>query len=168
MATTKKQPKRKNASHALFWTLLKETPGYDERYKEVIKEGVVDQYSGGQTQSLSEMYAKYPAAYCAMIESLKAKLSADRRKMRYEDALDKMKKRVIAAICQYVDKLGYTFPTPADKIRYVIGIACRAANCGNFNAIPESRLSAIYNLYCKRNSVDIEGNPELDYAASQN
>ena len=75
---------------------------------------------------------------------------------------------MIAAISKYVDKLGYTFPTKTDKVRYVIGIACRAANCGNFNAIPESRLSAIYNLYCKRNSVDIEGNPELDHPAGIN
>ena len=37
MATTKRQTKKH--SHALFWTLLKETPGYDPCYKEVIKEG---------------------------------------------------------------------------------------------------------------------------------
>lgn len=161
MKTTKKQTKKRAPSHALFWTLLKEVPGYDPGYKDVIKEGLVHQYSGGRTQSLSEMYAKYPREYSLMIEAMKG--TPRQKKTRYEDALDKMKKRVIAAICQYVDKLGYTFQTPAHKIRYVIGIACRAANCGNFNAIPESRLSAIYNLYCKRNSVDIEGNAELDY-----
>ena len=41
MATTKKQTKKRLPSHALFWALLKETPGYDPRYKEVIKEGLV-------------------------------------------------------------------------------------------------------------------------------
>lgn len=166
MATTKKQTKKRAPSHALFWTLLKEVPGYDPQYKEVIKEGLVHQYSGGRTQSLSEMYSKYPREYSLMIEEMKG--TPEQKKTRYEDSLDKMKKRVIAAICQYVDKLGYTFPTPAHKIRYVIGIACRAANCSNFNAIPESRLSAIYNLYCKRNSVDIEGNAELDYPILSN
>lgn len=166
MATTK-QPKGKHTpSHALFWTLLKETPGYDPRYKEVIKEGLVHQYSAGRTQSLSEMYRKYPAEYSRMIEAMKGDYG--QRTRRYEDALDKTRKRVIAAICTYVDKLGYTFPSRTDKIRYVIGIACRAASCSNFNAIPESRLSAIYNLYCKRNSVDIEGRPELDHPAGLN
>lgn len=166
MATTKKQTKKRAPSHALFCTLLKEVPGYDPGYKDVIKEGLVHQYSGGRTQSLSEMYSKYPCEYSLMIEAMKG--TPQQKKTRYEDSLDKMKKRVIAAICQYVDKLGYTFPTKADKVRYVIGIACRAANCSNFNAIPESRLSAIYNLYCKRNSVDIEGNAELDYPVLSN
>ena len=76
---------------------------------------------------------------------------------------DQARRRVIAAISEWVDKLGYTFDSREAKVRYVIKIACRAANCGNFNAIPESRLSAIYNLYCKRNEVDITGNPELDF-----
>ena len=51
---------------------------------------------------------------------------------------------------------------------YVKGIACRAANCGNFNAIPDDKLTAIYNLYRKRNSVGIEGNPELDHPVGKN
>ena len=121
MATTKKQTKKRAPSHALFWTLLKEVPGYDPGYKDVIKEGLVHQYSGGRTQSLSEMYSKYPCEYSLMIEAMKG--TPQQKKTRYEDSLDKMKKRVIAAICQYVDKLGYTFPTKADKVRYVIGIA---------------------------------------------
>ncbi len=141
--------------------MLKETPGYDLQYKDVIKEGLVYEHSGGRTTSLSEMYTKYPREYSLMIEAMKG--TPEQRKNRYEDSADLARKRVIAAICQWVDKLGYTFESQEAKVRYVIGIACRAANCGNFNAIPESRLSAIYNLYCKRNSVDINGNPELDF-----
>lgn len=163
MATTKT---KKLPSHALFWTLLKETPGYDPRYKEVIKEGIVHEHSGGRTTSLSEMYRKYPREYSLMIEKMKG--TPERKAARLENSADLARKRVIAAICKYVDKLGYRFRSKADKIRYVIGIACRAANCGNFNAIPESRLSAIYNLYCKRNEVDITGNPELDATPSVN
>lgn len=159
------QSKKKHApSHALFWTLLKETPGYDPRYKEVIKEGIVHEHSGGKTTSLSEMYAKYPKEYSLMIESMKG--SHEQRKARYEDSANQARRRVIAVICNYVDKLGYTFENDTHKIHYAMSIACRAANCGNFNAIPESRLSAIYNLYCKRNEVDITGNPELDHAMS--
>lgn len=156
------QPKGKRSpSHALFWTLLKEVPGYNPQYKDVIKEGLVHEHSGGRTTSLSEMYAKYPREYSLMIESMKG--TSEQRKNRYEDSANLTRRRVIAAICQYVDKLGYKFESDTHKIHYVIGIACRAANCGNFNAIPESRLSAIYNLYCKRNEVDITGNPELDF-----
>lgn len=161
MKATKKKP-----NHALFWTLLKQVPGYNEAYKEVIKEGIVNEASGGRTQSLSELYEKYPKEYSLMIEKLKG--NSDQRRVRYEESRDKSAKRVIAAICTYVDKLGYKFGSREEKIRYVMKIACRAANCSNFNAIPESRLSAIYNLYCNRNSVDITGNPELDYPVMAN
>lgn len=156
MRQTKKKP-----SHALFWMLLKQIPGYNEAYKEVIKEGIVSEASGGRTQSLSELYEKYPREYSLMIEKLKG--DSDQKLVRYEESRDKAAKRVIAAICTYVDKLGYKFGSREGKIRYAMKIACRAANCWNFNAIPESRLSAIYNLYCKRNEVDITGNPELDH-----
>ena len=157
MATTKRQTKRCAPSHALFWTLLKEVPDYDPRYKDVIKEGLVHEHSGGRTTSLSEMYARYPKEYSLMIEAMKG--TPQQKKARYEDSANLARRRVIAAICQWVDKLGYTFESDQTKIRYVMGIA----NCGNFNAIPESRLSAIYNLYRKRNSVDITGKPELDF-----
>lgn len=158
---TKKRP-----NHSLFWTLLKQLPGYNEAYKEVIKEGIVSEASCGRTQSLSELYVKYPREYSLMIEKLKG--DSVQRQMRYEDGWDKSAKRVIAAICTYVDKLGYKFINRDEKIRYVKRIACRAANCYTFNAIPESRLIAIYNLYCKRNSVNITGNPELDITISVN
>ena len=134
MATTKKQTSRRAPSHALFWTLLKEVPGYD---------------------------AKYPREYSLMIEAMKG--TPQQKKTRYDSQENNARRRVIAAISKWVDKLGYSFESREAKVRYVIGIACRAANCGNFNAIPESRLTAIYNLYCKRNSVDITGNPELDF-----
>jgi len=164
MATTKRQTKKH--SHALFWTLLKETPGYDPCYKEVIKEGITHEHSGGRTTSLNEMYENYPSEYSRMIDAMKPK--GEKKLMAYEERRDLSAKRVIAAICQWVDKLGYKFRDDRHKLMYVKGIACRAANCGNFNAIPDDKLTAIYNLYCKRNSVGIEGNPELDHPAGKN
>lgn len=164
MATQKKS--KKPVSHALFWTLIKETPGYKEAYKDVIKEGLVNQYSFGKTCSLSEMYTKYQAEYSNMLEAMKG--NSNQRRARYDADRDKAAKRVIAAICSWLDKLGYKYPTPADKVRYAMAVACRAANCGNFNAIPESRLSAIYSLYCKKNSIETDGNPALDYVISKN
>ena len=85
MATTKKQTKKRLPSHALFWALLKETPGYDPRYKEVIKEGLVYEHSGGRTTSLSEMYTKFPAQYSRMIDAMKPKGEA--KQMAYELSL---------------------------------------------------------------------------------
>lgn len=160
MATQKKAP-----SHALFWTLIKETTGYNEAHKELIKEGLVHQYSGGLTCSLSEMYRKYPDKYSLMLDALKG--NAAQRKARYETARDKAAKRVIAAICCWLDKLGYRFENRDDKIRYTLAVACRAANCANFNAIPESKLIAIYNLYCNKNKVNTD-NPALDHTISKN
>ena len=161
MKTTKNKP-----THALFWSLLKETPGYREAYKEVIKEGIVHQYSGGRTSSLSDMYRKYPAEYSEMLEAMKG--NGDQRQMRYEAGRDRAAKRLIAAIATWLDKQGYQFGSREEKIRYCRSVACRAANCPDFNRIPESRLTAIYNLFCRKNSVDISGQPELNYVASKN
>lgn len=91
MATTKKQTSRRAPSHALFWTLLKEVPGYDPRYKDVIKEGLVHEHSGGRTTSLSEMYTKYPREYSLMIESMKG--TSEQRKNRYEDSVNLARRR---------------------------------------------------------------------------
>ncbi len=157
--------KLRSSTHSLFWTLLRDIPGYKESYKEVIKEGLVSQYTNGKTSSLSEMYEKYPDKYSLMIDVLKG--DSYRRKARYDVERDKMAKRVIAAICKWVDRLGYTFNGPQNKIDYVKGVACRASNCSDFNAIPVSALTAIYNLYCKYNRVGSAG-ADIDCNLSKN
>jgi hypothetical protein len=162
----KQQTKKKENPHTLFWALLKELPGYNESYKELIKEGVVHEHSGGRTTSLSTMYVKYPAEYSRMIDAMKG--DSWRRRERYDDARDKAAKRVIAAACKYVDNLGYRFDSGAEKIAYVKRIACRAANCAYFNKIPLSKLEKVYNQFCRMNKTDIAGNPELDYVITKN
>ena len=129
--------RKKRSTHALFWELLKQTKGYQEQYKDVIKEGLVYNYSDGKTSSLSEMYSKYPGEYSLMIENMKG--SGKQKAQRYDQSLDKERKRVIAAICAYVDKCKYVFPSPAAKVEYAKAIAARAANCAYFNGIPLSR-----------------------------
>ena len=161
MNATKKKP-----THALFWTLLRQTPGYNEAYKEVMKESLVWEASGHRTASLSELYRKYPKAYSLMIEQMKGDRS--QRQQRYEDEADTARKRVIAAIAKDLDRCGYTFHSQADKVAYIRRIACRAANCANFNRIPLSRLQAIYNLYCERNRVELPQKPELELPPSRN
>lgn len=151
--------KVENVSHALFWSLIKNIEGYCEAYKETIKESIVFEHSGEKTTSLSEMWNKYPKQYCKMLEALKG--DSRQRNCRYEENRDKLSKRTIAAICSWLDKQGYEYPSPAAKIAYAKVVACRAASCGSFNKIPESKLTAIYNLYCKYNRVGA-ANPALD------
>lgn len=160
---TKKQ--KKGSQHSAFWALIKNIPGYQAEHKELIKEGIVHEYSRGKTTSLSEMYRLLPAEYSMMIEALKG--NSDRRSV-YDEKRDRASKRVIASICSWLDKLGYQFETSSEKIRYAKAVACRASNCSDFNKIPESRLAAIYNLYCNKNKVDISGNPALDYIITKN
>ena len=158
--------KKKKPTHALFWTLLRQTAGYNESYKEVMKESLVWEASGHRTASLSELYEKHPEAYSRMIEQLKG--DHRQRRQRYENEADTARKRVIAAIAKYLDRLGYTFRSRDDKVSYIRRIACRAANCPEFNRIPLSRLQAIYNLYCEWNRVEIRGNVELDNPPEKN
>lgn len=143
-----------NKTHGLFWSLIKNVKGYNPSYKEVIKDGLVHQYSEGRTTSLSELYTKYPGDYCRMIEDLKG--SSIEKQGRYYDSLDKERKRVIAAICGWIDKIGYKFENPSEKIVYAKAVACRAANCALFNKIPASRLTAISFLYSNKTDVCTE------------
>lgn len=157
--------KTEKKTHGLFWRLLQETEGYKDAYKEVIKEGIVHQYSGGKTTSLSEMYERYPAAYAKMVEAMKGPYK--KRTERYRDEQDKNRKRVIAAICGWLDKIGYKFATRQEKIDYAKACACRAASCSSFNKIPSSKLTAISFLYNNKTAVDITCLP-LDSKVSQN
>ncbi len=161
MKTTKKKH-----NHALFWTLLKQIPGYNEAYKEVIKESVVSEASGGRTESLSELYEKYPREYCLMIEKLKG--DSRERQARYDAKQELARRQVIAVICAGLDKRGYKFESAERKVAYAKGVACNASNCGRFNAIPLSRLQAIYNDWKKKNEVNVNCNPILDLPISAN
>ncbi|MDD4116491.1 MAG: hypothetical protein PHG27_13055 [Massilibacteroides sp.] len=160
-----KKTRQNKPTHARFWSLIKAIPGYEEKYKHTIKEGLVGQYSEGRTCSLSEMYTKYPAEYSLMIEDLKG--NTWERKAVYNEERDKTAKRVLAVICSWLDKHNYVFASSAEKLRYVKAITCRATNCSDFNKIPLSRLQEIYGLYCNKNKVNIS-NPVLDYPISKN
>lgn len=157
--------KNGNKTHGLFWTLLKQVDGYASAYKEVIKEGLVHEYSGGKTTSLSELYERFPADYARMIENLKGPYK--KRKERYWDEQDKDRKRVIAACCGWLDKIGYQFSNRDEKIRYAIACICRAANCGAFNAIPSSKLTAISFLYNNKTDIDVDA-PAVSKTISKN
>lgn len=160
---SKKSTKTKNKSHGLFFSLLKNIPGYDSQYRDVIKEGIVSEYSKGKTESLSVMYEKYPKEYAHMIDCLKGNKydKAD----RYDRLLDLARKRVLAAICGWLDRQGYQFADKPAKLSYAISIACRASNCSNFNLIAESKLTEVYSLFCKKNLVNEEYQKILSFTS---
>lgn len=157
---------KKKRTHAIFWRLLREVPNYNEAFKDDIKSGVVMQYSQGRTASLSEMWQKYPAEYSRMIDALKG--DSQRKQMRYMDDADISRKRVIAAICGYLDKVNVKFATRDEKVRYAISVACRSANCASFNKIPLSKLDALYQMFRKKQEVNVDWNPAINYRISNN
>lgn len=151
----------KNKTHGKFWTLLRQTAGYNPAYKEEIKSGVVSHYSNGRTSSLSELYDKYPECYERMIYEMKLEsFQSPQSKSKYDPESDIWRKRVIASICNWLDRNSVYFEDTRAKTTYAKGVACRAANCGNFNKISVSRLEEIYNTFLKKNRVNV--NIELE------
>lgn len=63
-----------------FWGLLAQTPGYDERYKDVIKEAYVLRFSDDKTESLTELYNRFPVRFKAMIKELRENIWQDHEK----------------------------------------------------------------------------------------
>ena len=142
--------KTANKTHGRFFALLKQTPGYVSKYREQMKIALVEHFSGGRTTSLSEMYEKYPDAYERMIYNMKKeRMVSPQAKRIFDPEADIWRKRVIAAICNWVDKHGIN---TTDKVNYAISLACRAANCSSFNRIPQVRLAEIYNAFIKKTS----------------
>lgn len=83
-----------------------------------------------------------------------------RKLQNKDDELDKLRKRLIAAIFGTLSKLNQKDAS----IEYVKAIACRAAGVKSFNRISKMRLISIYNAFLKAqkdadfatNIVDIE------------
>ena len=139
-----------NKTHGRFFSLLKQTPGYVSKYREEMKKALVEHYSDNKTTSLSEMYIKYPDAYERMIYNMKKeRMVSPQAKRVYDPESDMWRKRVIAAICAWIERNDIRV---ADKVGYAITMACRASNCSDFNRIPQIRLAEIYNAFLKKSS----------------
>lgn len=63
-----------------FWALLAQTPGYDARYKDVIKEVWVLRFSDDKTESLTDLYKRFPVQFKAMIKELEENIREDHEK----------------------------------------------------------------------------------------
>ena len=78
---------------------------------------------------------------------------------RYNQAANNWRRRVIAAIAGFLDaspEFGEMMAreAPADpyrfKMNYIIGIACKASGCDEFNNIPIARLQNLYNCFLRK------------------
>lgn len=156
--------KKAKHTHGLFWSLLKHVPGYKEANKNSFKGLFVEQYTNGATDSLSEMYSRYPTEYSEMIQELKSLVPQE----KLDEKRDQLNKRLLRVMCLWVDTKGYKFDSDADKIAYVKKIACRKASCEYFNKIPKSLLNDFYHSYCRMLQASLTVIPDADYVVSPN
>lgn len=132
MKTTKSNP------HAWLFAYMSKIEGY-KQYGDVIKASLVADYSDGETESLKELYEKYPKKYARM----RAELSST--EIRKFDKMDIARKRVIAVLFDYLKLNGYY-----KNIEYVKQTACNAAQVREFNKIPAQKLDELYRKFGKK------------------
>ena len=140
MTTTKHNP------HAWFFSYVAGLEGYNKDYAKVIREGIILEFTDGQTGSLSELYAQHPALYRRMKTDL----------MRQQaDELDKARKRLIAVLFAFLKKNNSEQAT----MQYVKAVACNAAGVSAFNDISLNKLKSLYRIFGMKNTA---GWTELD------
>lgn len=124
--------------HAWFFAYLKTVDGWGQGYDDVIKEGIIFDYSGGKTESLKELFEKYPTKY----RKMRADLSPRTQKQQTDNRLDAPRKKLIAAIFSHLEDKGYT-----PDMDYVKRVACKGAKVSRFNDIPLNSLKDLYNRF---------------------
>lgn len=130
--------------HGWFFQYL-QTVGDDD--KDEARKAIVFDYSGGKTESLSELYALYPRFYNKMKTDLLSAINNKPQKPKADDGLDIHRKRLIAAIFETLedqDIKGKSFD-------YVKSVACKAANVDRFNDIPLPTLKSLYRKFGEKN-----------------
>lgn len=135
----------KHNPHAWFFSYVAGLEGYNKDFAKVIREGIILEFTDGQTGSLSELYAQHPALYSRMKTDL----------MRQQaDELDKARKRLIAVLFSFLkDNSGNA------TMQYVKAVACNAAGVSAFNDISLNKLKSLYRIFGTKNTA---GWTELD------
>lgn len=128
-----------NNPHAWFFASMQNIQGNEER--DEVRKAIVFDYSDGKTDSLVELYTKYPRVYQQMRRDFSQKKKTD------SATLDKARKRLIAAIFKNLERRGYK-----RDIEYVKRVACKAANVSHFNKIPLETLKALYRRFGEKNA----------------
>lgn len=126
------------SKHTQFFALLKLMGLRNDDRRDFIYD-----YTNGITDSLTVLSAKYPAFYNDMIRHMSDVVNQIKAS-KPEGEMDKLRKRVIAAIGGYLRVTGQEC-----NITYIKATACRATGYKTFNAIPTERLRNIYNAFSK-------------------
>lgn len=127
-----------NGKFDVFFALLAKMPG-------ATKEEIVEQYSGGT--SLGELYERAPRMYRKMIEDMKKITACETDALK----MDKLRKRVIAAIAGYFEKAGfYTGITRRERLKKIIATACRAAGVDDLNDMTEAQMKRVYSEFVRK------------------
>lgn len=126
--------------HTWFFRIVTGMEGYNKDFEKVIREGIILEYSGGLTGSLSELNSDHPAKYTQMKREL------TRQSL---DELDNARKRLIAVLFSFL-KDNDEKPT----MQYVKEVACKAAKVATFNDIPLNQLKSLYRTFGTKNTKD--------------
>lgn len=110
--------------------------GYCFENNDEARKALVFDYSDGNTESLSELYQKYPLKYQQMRHDLST------RKIKKNQPLDIARKRVIASLFSYLRFIGYS-----PDMDYVKKVAQTAGKAKSFNSIPLSKLKQLYRIF---------------------
>lgn len=119
-------------NHKEFFALLNEV-GIEDR------KVFLESYTGGVTNSLTELACVYPMTYDEMLNDLRL------MKRQAWATEDKWRKRLMAAIWAWAEAVD--LEGKSDK--WVKAVACRAAEVDDFNKIPLGRLRSLYNAFIK-------------------
>ena len=140
---TKTNTKQQNKTFGTFYKYLQGLENYNKDYAEDLKESIVLEFSKGKTTSLKTIHEDYPYEYFKMMEWMKNQ----QKPSAYSNEGEKWRRRVLAAICSYLDASGRRFDEKSKKISYAMTIACRSANRKSFNKISVTALRKVYYTF---------------------
>lgn len=148
-----------------FYRYLQGLENYSKDYADDLKCSIISEFSGGRTTSLKTIYEDYPQEYFRMMEWLKGQQT----RAAYTNEGETWRRRVIAAICSYLDATGRRFDSKGKKISYAIAMACRSANCKSFNKISVTALRRVYNTFgfLKKDEAALDSKGYMDATAKE-
>lgn len=143
---SKKEATKENP-HNWFFGYMNKFGDSDEERNE-IRRIVVYEYSNGKTQSLADLYKRFPKLYFKMKEKITTKCEVNK------DPLHMPRRRLMAAIYELLENQQKEKPADQQKTiskEYVKKVACVAARVDRFNDIPLTALTHLYRSIGEKN-----------------
>ncbi len=137
-------------THAKFYVLLKQMGISTEDKRDFI----ID-YTDGVTDSLTELWEKYPAFYTEMIRHMEASVKQIKANHN-SDELHKLRRQVFGAVGGWLKLVGRKGNSELIK-----SIACRSASKDNFNKLTKEELRKVSFTFSKAQKVWKNGNQEM-------